>query len=98
MASGLAERRLPKPPEAMPGLKGWDALGHCAGRMPQVAERRADPGVPVDDNGLGRLCLVKPDFRFGTAVGILDQIRPMPPSPNPCDTAWGSCNPGRPLS
>ena len=54
MASGLAERRLPKPPKAMPGLKARSALGHCAGRMPQVAERRSDPGVPVDDNGLGR--------------------------------------------
>ena len=41
MASGLAERRLPKPPEAMPGLKARSALGHCAGRMPPVAERRA---------------------------------------------------------
>jgi hypothetical protein len=44
------------------------------------------------------VCLVKPDFRLGTAVGILDQNHPMLPGPNPCDAAWGSCNPGRPLS
>ena len=37
-------------------------------------------------------------FTNGTAVGILDRIHPMPLGPNPCDTAWGSCNPGRPLS
>ena len=34
----------------------------------------------------------------GTAVGILDQNHPMLLGPNPFDTAWGSCNPGRPLS
>ena len=34
----------------------------------------------------------------GTAVGILDRIHPMLPGPNPCDTAWGSYNPGRSLS
>ena len=33
----------------------------------------------------------------GTAVGILDQIHPMLLGPNPCGTAWGSCNPGRSL-
>ena len=47
----------------------------------------------------GHLCLVKLAFRFGTAVGILDQIHPtLPADPSPCGTAWGSCNPGRPLS
>ena len=35
---------------------------------------------------------------IGTAVVILDQIHPTLLGPNPCDTAWGSCNPGRPLS
>ena len=44
------------------------------------------------------LYLVKSAFRFGTAVGILDRIHPMLPGPNPCDTAWGSYNPGRSLS
>lgn len=33
------------------------------------------------------VCLVKPDFRFGTAVGILDQNHPMLLGPNPFDTA-----------
>ena len=38
------------------------------------------------------------DSSKGTAVGILDQNHPMLLGPNPFDTAWGSCNPGRPLS
>ena len=83
----------------------------CADRMTFVNHNRPLPPVTIEDlneresfdergcvNSELKVCLVKPDFRFGTAVGILDQIRPMPPSPNPCDTAWGSCNPGRPLS
>ena len=46
-----------------------------------------------------RVCLVKPAFRFGTAVVILDRIHPtLLADPSPCGTAWGSCNPGRPLS
>ena len=81
------------------------------GAWPQLLLAALSMGVLMGSIGASRLqehfgtplfapcvCLVKPDFRFGTAVGILDQIRPMPPSPNPCDTAWGSCNPGRPLS
>ena len=36
---------------------------------------------------------------IGTAVVILDRIHPtLPADPSPCGTAWGSCNPGRPLS
>jgi len=42
--------------------------------------------------------LVVPLSSYGTAVGILDRIHPMLPGPNPCDTAWGSYNPGRFLS
>ena len=52
-----------------------------------------------------KLNLLQPDcigdnkYRYyGTAVGILDQNHPMLLDPNPFDTAWGSCNPGRPLS
>lgn len=46
-----------------------------------------------------RVCLVKRNFRFGTAVGILDRIHPtLLADPSPCGTAWGSCNPGRSLS
>ena len=38
-------------------------------------------------------------FTSGTAVVILDRIHPtLPADPSPCGTAWGSCNPGRPLS
>lgn len=50
MASGLAERRLPKPPKAMPGLKARSALGHCAGRMPRGrrAPRLGEPQALSD--------------------------------------------------
>ena len=37
----------------------------------------------------------KKNLSMGTAVGILDQNHPMLLGPNPFDTAWGSCNPGR---
>ena len=42
--------------------------------------------------------LVTSDLRKGTAVGILDRIHPTLLGPSPCGAAWGSCNPGRPLS
>ena len=48
--------------------------------------------------GLRDVCFATLIFGFGTAVGILDQNHPMLLGPNPFDTAWGSCNPGRPLS
>ncbi len=51
-------------------------------------------GIPVG----GYMCFVKLEWSIGTAVGILDRIHPMLPGPNPCDTAWCSCNPGRSLS
>ncbi len=64
-----------------------------AGRKPQarMVARRVRPRLPD-------VYLVTSDLRKGTAVGILDRIHPMLLGPNPCGTAWGSCNPGRPLS
>ena len=55
------------------------------------------PDVVVTDGGSGLLASIY-FSPVGTAVGILDQNHPMLLGPNPFDTAWGSCNPGRPLS
>ena len=68
--------------------------------LPYLGEKRMNQIAPVDivrwQNELMLMSIrLSP---IGTAVVILDQIHPTLLGPNPCDTAWGSCNPGRPLS
>jgi hypothetical protein len=68
------------------------------------AQALADEGLSasrrgVDETEESMVCLIASRLRVGTAVGILDRIHPTPlADPSPRDTAWGSCNPGRPLS
>ena len=51
------------------------------------------------EQGLQGMLVFTKKWPEGTAVVILDQIHPtLPADPSPCGTAWGSCNPGRPLS
>ena len=76
----------------------WRGIGSRRGGCRPVAT--ISPGVGTAGwAGRSRtLYFVKLTCTVGTAVGILDRIHPMLPGPNPCDTAWGSYNPGRSLS
>jgi putative ATP-dependent endonuclease of OLD family len=63
----------------------------------QLVQSCLESGVPsdkVNENNVADFFGTRL-FPDGAAVGILDQDHPMLLGPNPFDTAWGSCNPGR---
>lgn len=77
--------------------------GAREGGEPPAAAARLVDGFSVQQELVGgearqELLMFTKKWSEGTAVGILDRIHPTPLGPNPCGTAWGSCNPGRPLS
>lgn len=82
-----------------------NTVNRCYGllrvRIAEICEADSpfDGEVEADESYFGaRLLMCNKKWSEGTAVGILDRIHPMLLGPNPCGTAWGSCNPGRPLS
>ena len=79
-----------------------DASGAAPDRNPfQMAEEPRGPRRENDrlHSVKSELLMCNKNWSEGTAVVILDRIHPtLPADPSPCGTAWGSCNPGRPLS
>ena len=83
MFAGLATNAILHKDYSRPDYVG---LYVCADRMTFVNHNRPLPPVTIEGlneresfdergcvNSELKVCLVKPDFRFGTAVGILDQ-------------------------
>ena len=91
--------RTCRPPRPSPRERPLTAVGPRAAWIDSVLE--ADLGAPRKQRHTARrvyVLMFTKKWSEGTAVGILDQNHPMLLGPNPFDTAWGSCNPGRPLS
>ena len=83
-------------------VEGADAAGAAPDRDPfQMAEEPRGPRRENDrlHSVKSELLMCNKNWSEGTAVVILDRIHPtLLADPSPCGTAWGSCNPGRPLS
>lgn len=87
---------------ALAGRVAWVSAAPCpceGAASEREAEARRRAALAAKEEAARREMLASIYFSpVGTAVGILDQNHPMLLGPNPFDTAWGSCNPGRPLS